>query len=151
MKSTSEFIPTVRQFIDIVTHHSMRERAHFAKETGLSMPQFGILMQLHHRGTSGMSEIGERFGVTPAAASQLVDRLVQSGYVQRVEDPNDRRAKLLSLANKGRDFIQRGTQERYHWVNELAEKLTPDERSKITDALNIVIRAAQELETETVH
>lgn len=129
-------------------HQSMRERAHFARATGLSMPQFGILMQLHYHGNCGVSDIGERFDITSAAASQLVDKLVQSGLIQREEDPNDRRAKLLNLTPKGRDFIQQGIEERYRWVDQLAGKLNAEQRAKVTEALQVMTQAARELETE---
>ena len=150
MTSSSELIQSIRHFMDIAMHHSMRERSHFAKATGLSMPQFGILMQLHYRGNGGVSDISDRFDITTAAASQLVDKLVQSGLIQREEDPTDRRAKLLNLSDKGRELIHQGIEERYRWVNQLAEKLTAEERAKVTEALNIMTRAAQELEAQPV-
>lgn len=149
MISSSQLIQTIRQFMDFAMHHSMREHAQFAKATGLSMPQFGILMQLHYRGNCGVSDIGDRFDITNAAASQLVDKLVQSGLIQREEDPNDRRAKLLNLTEKGRDLIQQGIEQRYRWVDELAGKLTAEERAKVAEAMNIMTQAARELEAET--
>ena len=131
-------------------NRSMRGWGLFAKSTGLSMPQFSLLMQMHHKGACGMSEVSERFEITPAAASQLVDKLVQNGFIQREEDPNDRRAKLLNLTDKGREVIQRGLQERYRWVEQLAEKLSPEERVQVSEALNIMTEAAGELEAEQV-
>ena len=151
MISSRQLIQTIRQFMDFAMHHSMRERAHFAKATGLSMPQFGILMQLHYRGNCGVSDIGERFDITNAAASQLVEKLVQSGLIQREEDPSDRRAKLLNLTEKGREFIHQGIEERYRWVDELAAKLNAEERIKVSEALQIMTQAAKELEAEPVH
>jgi DNA-binding MarR family transcriptional regulator len=151
MTSSSQLIQTIRQFLDFAMHHSMRERAHFAKAIGLSMPQFGILMQLHYRGNCGVSDISDRFDITNAAASQLVDKLVQSRLVQREEDPHDRRAKLLNLTDKGKELIQKGIEERYRWVDELAEKLTVEERTQISEALDIMTRTAQELEAEPTH
>ena len=74
-------------------HRSMRGWSHFAKTTGLSMPQFSILMQLHYKGTCGMSEISERFDVICRGRQSVVDKLVQAELIERVEDPNDRRAK----------------------------------------------------------
>ena len=150
MISTPQLIQTIRQFMDFAMHHSMRERAHFAKATGLSMPQFGILMQLHYRHNCGVSDLSERFDITSAAASQLVDKLVQSGLIQREEDPHDRRAKLLNLTEKGRDLIQQSMEERYRWVDQLAGKLTAEERAKVSEALNILTHAAEELETESI-
>ncbi|HLO17373.1 MAG TPA: MarR family transcriptional regulator [Anaerolineales bacterium] len=150
MISSSQLIQTIRQFMDMAMHHSMRERSHFAKALGLSMPQFGILMQLHYRSNCGVSDISDRFDITNAAASQLVDKLVQSGLIQREEDPHDRRAKLLNLTAKGRELIQQGMEERYRWVDQLAEKLTAEERAKVGEALNIMTQAAQELEAKPV-
>jgi len=137
--------------MDVFMHRSMRGWGLFAKSTGLSMPQFSILMQLHHKGACGMSEISERFEVTPAAASQLVDKLVQSGFIVREEDPNDRRAKLLNLTDKGRELIKQGIEERYRWVDQLSERLTAGERTQVSEALNIMTRVARELEAESVH
>ena len=85
----------LRAWMDVSTHYSQRGWAHHAKATGLSMPQFSILMQLFYRGNSGISEISERFEITSAAASQHVDNLVQAGLIERTEDPRDRRAKQL--------------------------------------------------------
>jgi len=136
--------------MDVFMHRSMRGWGLFAKSTGLSMPQFSVLMQLHHKGACGMSEISERFEVTPAAASQLVDKLVQNGFIVREEDPKDRRAKLLNLTNKGRDLVQQGIEERYRWVDQLAERLTDEERVQISKALDIMTRAAEGLEAEPV-
>ena len=150
MVSSSQLIQTIRQFMDIAMHHSMRERAHFAKATGVSMPQFGILMQLHYRGNCGVSDISDRFDITNAAASQLVDKLVQGGFIKRDEDPSDRRAKLLNLTEKGREFIQQGIEERYRWVDQLAGKLNSEERAKVSEALDIMMNAARELEAESV-
>jgi DNA-binding MarR family transcriptional regulator len=114
------------------------------------MPQFSVLMQLHHRGNCAVGDISERFDITNAAASQLVDKLVQSGFIQREEDPHDRRAKLLNLTDKGLELIQQGIEERYRWVEELAGKLTAEDRAKVTEALNIMTQAAKELEAEPV-
>ena len=150
MSKSVQFTQAIRSWMDVFMSRSMRGWGLFAKSTGLSMPQFGLLMQMHHKGPCGMSQVSERFEITPAAASQLVDKLVQNGFIQREEDPNDRRAKLLNLTDKGRELIQRGMQERYRWVDELGERLTPEERVKITEALNIMTEAAKELESEPV-
>ena len=92
-------------------HRSMRGWGLFAKSTGLSMPQFSVMMQLHHRGNCAIGDISERFDITNAAASQLVDKLVQSGFIKREEDPQDGRAKMLNLTDKGKDLIQRGIED----------------------------------------
>jgi DNA-binding MarR family transcriptional regulator len=132
--------------MDAFMHRSMRGWNHFAKSTGLSMPQISILMQLHHKGPCGMSEVSDRFDISAAAASQLVDKLVHAGYLERTEDPSDRRAKLLSLSAKGEELIQQGTEERYRWMDDLTSKLSTEEQAKVVEALDILTKAAQTME-----
>jgi DNA-binding MarR family transcriptional regulator len=137
---------SLRTWMEISMHRSMHERTRFAKSMGLSMPQLGILMQLHHKGRCGVSEIGERFDITNAAASQLVEKLVQAGYLERTENPNDRRVKQLNLTAKGESLIENGTQERYRWLDELTSQLNAEQRVKVAEALDILTKAAQSLE-----
>jgi len=150
MTTSLQFNRSIRSWMDIFMHRSMRGWGLFAKSTGLSMPQFSVLMQLHHRGACGMSEISERFEVTPAAASQLVDKLVQHGFIVREEDPNDRRARLLNLTDQGRDLVRQGIEERYRWLDGLSERLTVKEREQVGEALDILAHAARDLEAEPV-
>ena len=140
---------TIREWMDVFMHRSMRGWTRFAKSTGLSMPQFSILMQLHHKGLCGMSEISERFDISNAAASQLVEKLVHAGYLERAEDPSDRRAKLLKLSPSGAKLVDEGINERYRWMDELTKNLSAEERAKVAEALNILTDAARKVDTYT--
>ena len=146
MKNKDQFSKTLRAWMDAFMHRSMRGWNHFAKSTGLSMPQISILMQLYHRGPCGMSEISERFDISAAAASQLVEKLVQAGYLERAEDPADRRAKLLTLSAKGSEFIKQGIEERYLWMDDLAATLSAEDQKKVSEALVLLTNAAKEMD-----
>jgi DNA-binding MarR family transcriptional regulator len=52
------------------------------------------------------SELAERAGMTKQGMGQLVGDLEKKGYVERVEDPADRRAKLVRLTKKGRHHVR---------------------------------------------
>lgn len=45
--------------------------------------------------------------VTPAAASQAVERLVADGLLDRRQDPTDRRAVIVTISDNGRKLIER--------------------------------------------
>jgi DNA-binding MarR family transcriptional regulator len=137
---------TVHAWMDMFMHRSMRGWSHFAKSAGLSMPQFSILMQLHHKGACGVSDISERFDITNAAASQLVEKLVQSGHLERAEDPSDRRAKVLNLTTSGQALIEQGNQERHRWMDDLVKNLSYEEKGKVSEALTILTQAAQQMD-----
>ena len=146
MRKTVPFTQALHTWVDISAQHSMRGWAHHARATGLSMPQFSILMQLYQRGDCGISDISDRFEISSAAASQHVENLVQAGLIGRTEDPRDRRAKQIQLSDKGRALIQHGFGARYQWIDQLASAIDPRDQEKITEALAILTEAARKLE-----
>lgn len=48
-------------------------------------------------------EIADEMGVSPSTFSETISRLVKDGYVERIDDAGDRRAKLLRLTSSGRE------------------------------------------------
>ena len=151
MTKTTSFSKIVQQWMDTFMHRSMRGWIQFVKSTGLSMPQFSILMQLYHKGACGMSELSEGFGITPAAASQLVEKLVQADLIARTENPHDRRAKQVALTLQGKQLIEQGIEERYGWMEKFETGLSDSEKDKISEALEILIRAVESLEIPSAH
>jgi DNA-binding MarR family transcriptional regulator len=146
MTKPTEFTQALRTWMDISMNRSWRGWSHFAKSTGLSMQQFSIMMQLHYRGVCGVSDISDRFEVTNAAASQLVEKLVQSGYLERAEDPSDRRAKLVTLSRKGKLLVGRGVEERFLWLDQLETGLSAAQRDKVREGLMILSEVASKLD-----
>jgi DNA-binding MarR family transcriptional regulator len=143
MSPTIVFTEVIREWSEVFMHRSMRDFRKFMDETGLSFSQINILMRLLHGGSTGVSEIGEQLGVTNAAASQAVDRMVKDGMIARTEDPQDRRAKKLALTPKGRALIEQGIEIRSQWVEGLTEALTPEQQSMIISALTLLTAAAR--------
>jgi DNA-binding MarR family transcriptional regulator len=143
MSPTKELTDVVREWSEIFMHRSMRDFKRFMNETDLSFSQVNVLMRLFHGGNSGVSEIGGQLGVTNAAASQTVDRLVQLGMIERTEDPKDRRAKCLALTPKGRALIERGVEVRSQWVKGVTNSLSPEQKNMIISALTLLTEAAR--------
>lgn len=144
MTNSLQFLQIVRQWLDAFVQRSMRASAHFVKASGFSMPQFFLLMQVHHRQHCNISELSEHLEITNAGVSQLVDKLVQAGLLERAEDPHDRRAKTIALSPKGKQFIEQGIEERYRWLERLEANLTVAEKEKVIEALKVMLRAMEE-------
>jgi len=62
-----------------------------------------VFRHLHSEG-SRITEIAEQAQVTKQQIGNLVDYLEERGYVERVPDPRDGRAKLVRLTAKGREL-----------------------------------------------
>lgn len=58
-------------------------------------------------GPSGarLTELAAGAGMTPQAMGEIVDELESLGYVVRNPDPRDRRAKLITMTDKGREAL----------------------------------------------
>ena len=143
MSPTIVFTEVIREWSEVFMQRSMRDFKRFMDETDLSFSQVNILMRLLHTGNTGVSEIGEQLGVTNAAASQAVDRLVQLGLIERTEDPEDRRAKRLALTPKGRKLIEKGIEARSQWIEGLTDALTAEQQNMIISALTLLTEAAR--------
>jgi len=148
MSSPNQFDEVLREWAEVFTHRSMREFMSAMRDTGLSMPQLSTLLRLHHEGGCAISEVGGHLGVTAAAASQLVERLVKSGLLERTERPGDRRVRELTLTDEGRALIQRGIEARLRWMQDLTTELSPDRQAAIVKALTYLTGAAKKLEPQ---
>jgi DNA-binding MarR family transcriptional regulator len=145
IEQTREVSAVLHQWMNIFLMRSMGDWMRYVKDAGISMPQFGILMALSHKGSSGVHDIGEHMEISSAAASQIVERLVQSGLVERMEDPQDRRVPHITLTEKGCCAIKTGMDRLFHWVEELAESLTDEERQVVLKALPILMEAERRI------
>lgn len=145
MSPTKELTDVIREWSEVFMHRSGRDFKCFMDETGLSFSQISILMRLFHGGNSGVSEIGGQLGVTNAAASQSVDRLVNLGLIERTEDPDDRRAKRLTLTPKSRALIDQGVEARSKWVEGVTDTLSPEQQAMIISALTLLTDAARKI------
>jgi DNA-binding MarR family transcriptional regulator len=52
-----------------------------------------------------LTELAEAAQITKQTAGFLVDQLERAGYVERIPDPSDARAKLIRLAERGRQTV----------------------------------------------
>lgn len=127
-------------------HRSMQDFRRLMEETDLSHSQVSALLQLFHCGSCGISDIGEHLGISNAASSQMIDRLVQQALVLRQEDPDDRRFKRLLLSPRGREIIEANIESKRRWVTSLTTALSAEERATIIQALNLLTGAALRLE-----
>jgi DNA-binding MarR family transcriptional regulator len=145
MQVADPLVATLQEWIEVSMHRSIRNFIFYARESGLSMSQLGALFHIHHKGSGGVTDLGDHLGVTSAAASQMLERLVQQKLVLRSQDPSDRRVKHLVLTDKGFQVLQESIRARQRWLYDLAETLSDSEKKAIMAALNILIDRADHL------
>lgn len=99
MKSTIDQIAENLMTIQPLLFRSLERpaRTKFSISPG-GMYVMGILKR---RGTLSMSDIGNCLSMPKPHVTVLVDKLIEEGYVERSNDPNDRRIVNITLTKRG--------------------------------------------------
>ncbi len=104
---------------------------HLCKELApgnVSFPQFFLLAALDQKEVLTMSAIAQKMGHTTAAASGLVDRLENLGYVVRSSAREDRRKVMVCITEKGSALVRRIREEMVGNLMKVMTHLTPVEQ-----------------------
>ncbi len=147
MADTEQVVTALQEAFGIFRRRMMGNLFVYAKDNGLTMSQFGAMFHIFHSGGCGVSDIGSDLGVSNSAASQMLERLVQTRLISRSEDPSDRRGKLLVLTDKGREILVNGNLANQMWLEDLARSMTPEQQAQVRQAIEILVEKARQLET----
>src|SRR5690606_1023420 len=86
---------SVRDFLTRIFTTAEAESLESVAELELSFTQARILFTLaHHEQPIAIGDLGAEVGLSAAATGRNVDHLVREGWVERTENPEDRRAQL---------------------------------------------------------
>jgi DNA-binding MarR family transcriptional regulator len=114
-------------------HGRMKEAGHASIRQG-----HGCVFRFIHEGGSRLTDLAESSGLSKQAVGEVVDDLEKLGYVERAQDPQDGRAKVIRLTEQGadahgtalaifadieRDFAERYGAERVAMMRELLEEI----------------------------
>ena len=104
---------------------------HLCKELApgnVSLTQFLLLTYLDLKEVLTMSAIAQKMNHTTAAASGLVARLENLGYVVRSSAPEDRRKVMVCITAKGSALVRRIREDMVGNVMKIMEHLSPEEQ-----------------------
>ena len=103
---------------------------------GLSMAKLAALRTLAEAGESlSLTQLAERLSCVKSYITQLVDRLEGDGLVERRTDPNDRRARLATMTEAGRQAWKEGVRIQEEAERELLQRLTTAESKALAGLL----------------
>ena len=138
----------IHQHFEMFMQRSLRGIIGSMKQDGLSMPKIYTLLYLYHEGEVRISDIGVLMEVGKAAASQLVDRLVLQGLVERVEDESDRRARQIRLMPKSLALIEKGLQVQREQMGRVMGQLSGEQMEVVQKAFGYLVEAMHKIEPE---
>jgi DNA-binding MarR family transcriptional regulator len=96
----------------------------------------------------GPRELSERLGITPAAATDLVDRLERAGHLQRHRDTVDRRRVHLIPTSSALDQVAKELRPLIAMLDAVVDSYSDAERAAVSrylaDVLGVYDRFARE-------
>lgn len=90
---------------------------------------------------SRLTDLAAQAGITKQSAGFLVDQLERAGYVDRVPDPDDGRARLVRIAERGARSVEASrrivAEVEAEWTAHLGERRMKQLREILTDLREI--------------
>jgi MarR family 2-MHQ and catechol resistance regulon transcriptional repressor len=116
-------------------------------ETGIDDTDFRILEALLNKGPLPVNTIGPKVHLTPGSISTAVERLVGRGLVSRVESPEDRRVRVVSLTSKGKRLIAPVFRKHVAEIRKVFADASPKELRALETTLKKIGKRAESVGT----
>jgi DNA-binding MarR family transcriptional regulator len=129
-------------------HRSFHTFIRYIRESDLSFSQVNALFRLYHHGPDSVHDLANHLGITTAAVSQFLDPLIAAELVQRSENPDDRRMKLIALTEKGKHLVEKSTNTRHAWLSQLSQVLSDSEKAELLPAIKLLNKRTRDLNSE---
>ncbi|MDO4410672.1 MAG: MarR family transcriptional regulator [Akkermansia sp.] len=100
-------------------------------EGKVSYPQFFLLTYLASEEFLSMSSIAQKMGHSTAAATGMVDKLQEMGYLTRTNAAKDRRKIMVTITKEGRQLVDRMRKNIVRDLSALMAEADTDSRQTI--------------------
>ena len=121
------------------------------RSLGLTAVQARLLLSLVKFPDNNQAFYAERIEVEPITLTRIVDRMEESGWVERMPDPTDRRARLLHLTAKSREIVEQLSRIIDGLLADMSEGLTATELKTLAGLLErVAANLAAERDTKDI-
>jgi DNA-binding MarR family transcriptional regulator len=86
-----------------------------------------------------MGELSSELGIPLSSATRMADVLVRAKFVERCDDPHDRRVVRLCMTRHGEQFIQAGATFMRERIQHLLDRFSPQEQAELLRLMNKLI------------
>jgi MarR family transcriptional regulator, transcriptional regulator for hemolysin len=105
---------------------------------GVGFPEQVILMYLSEHGPVNQDTIARFYMIDKGAIAKTANRLEEKGFVERHENPDDKREKILSISDKGMGMIAGMHTNLEEWNGVLYEGISPQELETAQKVVSIM-------------
>jgi MarR family transcriptional regulator for hemolysin len=114
------------------------------KPLGVTRAQWWVLAHLSRYDGIMQTKLADALDVGKASLGTLIDRLESAGFVERREDPVDRRAKRVFMARAGQQLLARMMREENQFNERVLDGLSDADRDTMIRTLSRIKQALSE-------
>jgi DNA-binding MarR family transcriptional regulator len=96
------------------------------------------LATIAREGSLTLGELAAVEQVAPPTVTKVISKLEAKGLVDRIIDPADRRVCRVALSADGRKQVEENRSRRTAWLADRVAELSPEERERLTDAVDVL-------------
>ncbi|HEY0375801.1 MAG TPA: MarR family transcriptional regulator [Pyrinomonadaceae bacterium] len=111
-------------------------------ELELTLPQAQVLRVLR-RGPLQTGQLAAEMKISAPAITQLTDRLIRKGLIERHAAADDRRCVIVALSEEGRQLVDRFRERRREIFDEALAELSESERRQAFEVLEKVVKVLE--------
>ncbi|MGW5049389.1 MarR family winged helix-turn-helix transcriptional regulator [Streptomyces griseoluteus] len=141
--------PQVEAIVSALSRLNRRMNVAYSRQTselGISSAEWEVLKALVLAGAPyrmGPGELAKRLGLTPAAMTHRIDRMVTEGLVTRERDETNRVRVIVELTTEGREKWLEAMRLATVFEEDLLQDLTSGERSVLGEVLTRLLRRVE--------
>ena len=106
--------------------------------TDLGPSQVAALATIERHGPLSPSELAERERIKRPTATRILRHLETAGLLERVRDPDDGRASILSVTPKAREHLRRLRARKTAYLAKRLDGLDPEDRQTLERAAELL-------------
>jgi DNA-binding MarR family transcriptional regulator len=114
-------------------------------ELGLTVTRTHLLWEVQQSGPCTQQRLAQAIGVSPRHVTGLVDALESDGFARRLPHPQDRRAVLVALTDKGTATMTRMQDQRRQAAGDLVADLDDAAVEQLRESLDAVLARLRQL------
>lgn len=134
-------------FLHKTLHRDSQKMEADSLTNGVTIPQRIVLGALIRTGSLSLKELSQKIGLSHSTVSGIVDRLERKGFVERFQDPQDRRFTKITVSPEVKDFFQHKLQHLlFTSIVNAFKNATPEEQEKVVEGLSLLRRLMEKEE-----
>lgn len=141
--------PEVEKIVNALSRLNRRMNVAYSRQTaelGISNTEWEVLKALVLAGAPyqmGPGDLAKRLGLTPAAMTHRIDRMVSEGLVTRERDESNRVRVIVEVTEQGREKWLGAMRLATVFEEDLLQDLSPEERTSLGDVLVRLLRRVE--------